>query len=502
MVVFSGLGFIFRFLPVFLVLYYVTPAEYRNAILFLGSMVFYAVGEPHFIVLLLFLTVADWLIGRQIGKKGRAGAVWLFLAILLNGGVLVGCKIASLTVDASLLPLGLSFYIFKMLSYEADLYRGVIPRSPAFIDAAAYFTMFPQVTEGPIMRYSDGFTDRVGGELIPGHASHAHRPRHAVPADVVGHSDIVGHGRRVHADGIEDGLICFIIGLSMKVLLADRIEYLWNALSTIGYASISTPLAWMGAYAYTFRLYFDFWGYSMMAAGVGMMLGFPFVRNFAHPYASPNITSFYRDWHVTLGAWFRDYLYIPLGGSRGGTGRTIFNLFLVWLVTGLWHGGTLNYVIWGLVLFALIVWEKFAVRGLLRRFPFLGHLHVFLFIPLTWVIFAIPDLTQLRREVREADMATLSCFRSAVRPGGVGVVLEAPEAPGDACTAARSVLDVGLRQREQRVERVHVFQLLRTYEESFSQIIPWDAAHSACAAGRDFGGAVPGADDSGHRWNL
>ena len=396
MVVFSGLGFIFRFLPVFLILYYVTPAEYRNAILFLGSMVFYAVGEPHFIVLLLFLTVADWLIGRQIGKKGRAGAVWLFLAILLNGGVLVGCKIASLTVDASLLPLGLSFYIFKMLSYEADLYRGVIPRSPAFIDAAAYFTMFPQVTEGPIMRYSDGFTDRVGGELIPGHASHAHRPRHAVPADVVGHSDIVGHGRRVHADGIEDGLICFIIGLSMKVLLADRIEYLWNALSTIGYASISTPLAWMGAYAYTFRLYFDFWGYSMMAAGVGMMLGFPFVRNFAHPYASPNITSFYRDWHVTLGAWFRDYLYIPLGGSRGGTGRTIFNLFLVWLVTGLWHGGTLNYVIWGLVLFALIVWEKFAVRGLLRRFPFLGHLHVFLFIPLTWVIFAIPDLAQLR----------------------------------------------------------------------------------------------------------
>ena len=302
MVVFSGLGFIFRFLPVFLVLYYVTPAEYRNAILFLGSMVFYAVGEPHFVVLLLFLTVADWLIGRLIGKRGRAGTVWLFLAILLNGGVLIGCKIASLTVDATLLPLGLSFYIFKMLSYEADLYRGVIPRSPAFIDAAAYFTMFPQVTEGPIMRYSDGFTDRVGGELMPGHASHAHRPRHAVPADVVGHSDIVGHGRRVHADGIEDGLICFIIGLSMKVLLADRIEYLWNALSTIGYASISTPLAWMGAYAYTFRLYFDFWGYSMMAAGVGMMLGFPFVRNFAHPYASPNITSFYRDWHVTLGA--------------------------------------------------------------------------------------------------------------------------------------------------------------------------------------------------------
>lgn len=395
MVVFSDLAFIFRFLPVFLAVYFITPAEYRNAILFLGSVFFYAVGEPHFVVLLLALTVADWLLGRIIARRNRASAGWLALTVGLNAGALAVCKILALTVDSSLLPLGLSFYVFRMISYEADLYRGVMKRSPSFIDAAAYFTMFPQVTEGPIMRYGDGFTDRIGAELVRSHTTRNGKKRRAVQPDVAGHSDIVGHGRRVHADQIEDGLICFIVGLSMKVLLADRIEYLWNSLSTIGYQSISTPLAWLGAYAYTFRLYFDFWGYSMMAAGIGMMLGFPFVRNFAHPYASPNITSFYRDWHVTLGTWFRDYLYIPLGGSREGTLRTVGNLFLVWLVTGLWHGGTLNYVIWGLVLFALIVWEKFAVRGLLAKVPLLGHLHVWILIPLTWVIFAVPDMAQL-----------------------------------------------------------------------------------------------------------
>jgi alginate O-acetyltransferase complex protein AlgI len=369
MVVFSGLEFIFRFLPVFLLIYYITPRKYRNAVLFIGSMVFYAVGEPHFVVLLLGLCIADYLLGRGAARRGKSGAVFLFLSILLNGGVLVGFKAAQAIQGGDLLPIGLSFYIFKMLSYEGDLYTGRIRETPRFIDAAAYFTMFPQITEGPIMRYSTGFGEGAHGAVPGGHI--------------------------VHTGDVEDGLSCFVIGLSMKVLLADRLELLWTRLSTIGYASISTPLAWIGAYTYTFELYFDFWGYSMMAAGLAMMLGFPFVRNFAHPYASRSVTAFYRDWHVTLGEWFRDYLYFPLGGSRQGAARTIFNLFVVWVITGLWHGGTLNYVLWSMVLFLLIVWEKFVVKKLLRKFPFLGHLHVWILIPLTWVIFAITDLGQL-----------------------------------------------------------------------------------------------------------
>ena len=181
----------------------------------------------------------------------------------------------------------------------------------------------------------------------------------------------------------------------MKVLLADRLAILWNELVKIGFESISTPLAWLGAYGYTFRLYFDFWGYSMMAAGLGMLLGFPFVENFHHPYAAGSVTEFYRDWHVTLGTWFRDYVYIPLGGSRRGNARTIRNLLIVWILTGFWHGGTLNFILWGLVLGLLILWEKFVVRRLLAKAPLLGHFHVWFLIPLTWVIFAIPDLHEL-----------------------------------------------------------------------------------------------------------
>ena len=363
MVVFSSLEFLFRFLPVFLIVYYVTPARHREAVLFLGSIFFYAVGEPRFVLLLLALTVINYVLGDSLffRKKKRllAGVVLLDLAVLAL------CKALALTVSASLLPLGLSFYIFKMVSYQADLYRGEIRNRPTFLKAAAYFTMFPQVTQGPIMRYSSGKFDEAGP-------------------------------RRCSLVRFEDGLVFLTLGLAMKVLLADRIGILWNEISKIGYESISTPLAWMGAFGYTFQLYFDFWGYSLMAAGVGLMLGFPFVLNFDHPYTANGVADFYRRWHVTLGAWFRDYLYIPLGGSRRGVFRTVVNLLIVWAVTGLWHGGTVNFLIWGVALGVLIVWEKFVLRGAMRRFPLIGRLHVWLLIPLTWVVFAIPDLAQLR----------------------------------------------------------------------------------------------------------
>ncbi|MBE5999263.1 MAG: MBOAT family protein, partial [Sarcina sp.] len=176
---------------------------------------------------------------------------------------------------------------------------------------------------------------------------------------------------------------------------ADRLGILWNEIIKIGFESISTPLAWLGAAGYSLELYYDFWGYSLMAAGLGLMLGFKFVQNFAHPYAACGIADFYRRWHATLGSWFRDYVYIPLGGSRGGALTTVRNLLVVWLLTGFWHGGTLNFLIWGVVLGLLIIWEKFVVADLMDRVPLLGHLHVIVLIPLTWVVFAITDLKEL-----------------------------------------------------------------------------------------------------------
>ena len=357
MIVFSGLEFMFRFLPIFLLAYYLTPARFRDYVLFGGSFIFYASGEPIFVWVLLGLTLINYFLANQDDL--------LTLAVLvLDIGVLVGCKIAALAIPSFTLPIGISFYIFKMISFQADLYRGKLRRRPGFIQVAAYFTMFPQIAEGPIMRYGEGrFSAKRGHE--------------------------------VSITLLDDGLTFFIMGLAMKVLIADRIGILWNEIVKIGFESISTPLAWLGAFGYSFQLYFDFWGYSLMAAGLGRMLGFPFIHNFLDPYAANGIADFYRRWHATLGSFFRDYVYIPLGGSREGDGKTIRNLLIVWALTGLWHGGTVNFLIWGLVLGLLIIYEKFVVANLMERIPILGHLHVWFFIPLTWVIFAISDLGKL-----------------------------------------------------------------------------------------------------------
>lgn len=369
MIVFSGLEFIFRFLPVFLLAFYLTPVQYRDAVLFLGSVLFYGTGEPHFVALLLALILWNWWAGGRIAA-GKFRKFFFVFSVLLNVGALIVCKLLAVRVSSTLLPLGMSFYIFKMVSYLADLYQGRLKKSPKFISAAAYFSMFPQITQGPIMRYAEG---GFSGE------------RNAQGALI----------RRYSWERFEDGVMSFAAGAAMKVLLADRIAILWNELSKIGYESISTPLAWMGAYGYSFRLYYDFWAYSLMAAGLGMMLGFPFIRNFSHPYAAGSVSQFYRDWHRTLGAWFRDYVYFPLGGSRCKPGRQFLNLMTVWLLTGFWHGGTLNFLLWGGGLGLLIVWEKLVLRGVMKKIPLLGRFHVLVLIPLSWVLFAISDLKEL-----------------------------------------------------------------------------------------------------------
>ena len=369
MVNFSDLNFIFRFLPVFLIAFYITPVRFRTWTLFLGSLLFYAVGDLRMLPALLAAILVNFLFGKaQFGEKSRS---LLFFILAIDAGMLIEFKILSQFVNSALMPIGISFYIFKMISYQMDVYSGKIDKEVAFIDVATYFSMFPQIVSGPIMRY-----DRYKENPMLNEES---------SQDVSKWSCI------------EDGLRYFTVGLAMKVLVADHLSMLWNDIGTIGYESISTPLAWLGAYTYTMELYFDFWGYSLMASGIGVMLGFPFIVNFDHPYGSGSVSEFYRRWHATLGSWFRDYIYFPLGGSRKGSFRTILNLFAVWLITGFWHGITLNFILWGVVLFVIIVIEKFLVFAKLPEWlsKVIGRINVLVLIPLTWVVFAISDFDML-----------------------------------------------------------------------------------------------------------
>lgn len=372
MVNFAGLEFIFRFLPVFLVIYYVVPSRGRDYVLLLGSFLFYAMGEPVFLLLLLTLTLVNHFVGRKMKEQQGGYKMFplqkakrkrlLIFVLILDVGALALFKGLSTFVDSSLLPLGISFYIFKMISFQVDMYRGDIWEKPDLKSTALYFTMFPQVVSGPIMRYDDGE---------------------------------FGARRECGPEKFEDGLKYFVIGLGMKVLLADRIGILWNDLQMIGFQSISTPLAWFGAAGYSLQLYFDFWGYSMMASGILVMLGYEFIQNFDHPYASRSISEFYRRWHMTLGSFFRDYVYIPMGGSRCKKGRMLLNLALVWILTGIWHGNGPNFLIWGAVLGIFIILEKVFYGKALSKIPVVGNLYVLALIPLTWVVFAITDLRQL-----------------------------------------------------------------------------------------------------------
>ncbi len=372
MVNFAGMEFIFYFFPVFLLIYHLIPVKYKDVVLLLGSYLFYASGDLKYVLLLLLLTLCNYFMGQQIHKlsEGYKMHSWqrterkkkLAFIISLDVTVLLVFKMLAVFVDSSLFPLGLSFYLFKMISFQVDYYRGEIFEKTSFLSVAVYFSLFPQVISGPIMRYNEGTEPQ---------------------------------NRIYGLSQLEDGMKYFAAGLGMKVLLADRLAILWNDLQMIGYQSISTPLAWLGAAGYSLQLYFDFWGYSLMASGILVCLGFDFIENFHHPYASGSIGEFYRRWHMTLGRFFRDYVYIPLGGSRCRKNRLILNLVIVWLITGLWHGNGVNYLLWGAVLGLFIILEKLFYGDRLKKLPVLRKLYVLFLIPLTWVIFAITDLHQL-----------------------------------------------------------------------------------------------------------
>lgn len=363
--VFSSFEFLFRFLPVFLVIYYLTPKKWKNLVLFAASIVFYTVGEAEYVLLLLASVLVNYFFGRamyQTPEEGR-GKKQLFLLLAALGydfGMLFFYKYSGRTDK---LPLGISFYTFQSAAYIIDVYRGVIPAEKSLINFGTYLTMFPQLIAGPIINYSE--------------------------------VRLKMNGRTVTVQQFEDGLKLLVIGLASKVIIADRIGMLWNNIQGIGFESISTVLAWMGAFAYSIQLYFDFLGYSLMAMGLGAMLGFEIPRNFCHPYISKSVSEFWRRWHITLGRWFRDYVYIPLGGNRKGKTRTMCNLLVVWALTALWHGASGNYLIWGASLLVLLMLEKLFFLPYLEKSKVVGHLYLLFVVPLTWVAFAIPNVRQI-----------------------------------------------------------------------------------------------------------
>ncbi len=365
---FSELSFIFRFLPIFLIAYYVLPSRLRPFVLFVGSLAFYAFGDPKSMGIFAVAVIVNLIFSYRCQAHSKPALIFIIAADVI---LLLSFKFLSGYGKISGLPLGISFFTFKMVSYQADLYKGKIKKCPGIFAVAAYFSMFPQLMSGPIMRYSDFEKNKVlsGTE-----------DRFLVFKDRI----------HLHLDKIEEGLVFFTLGFAMKALLADYLAAMWNDIGTIGYESISTPLAWAGVVCYSLNLYFDFWGYSLMAAGIGVMLGFPFIKNFDHPYASKTVGEFYRRWHMTLGSWFRDYVYFPMGGSRESKSNTIRNLFVVWALTGLWHGVTLNFIVWAGALLVMIVMEKFVWSSNEKLLAVIGRINVLIIIPITWVIFALP----------------------------------------------------------------------------------------------------------------
>ena len=386
--VFSSLSFLFCFFPAFLLVYYLTPsrpAGARNAVLLVGSCVFYIIGldgQWAYFALLAASVLVNYGLGLAITRdKPRAklwlivglcyNFLWLFLFKYLNflltgvNGVLgwVSGGKAAVPLLGWALPVGISFYTFSAGGYLIDVYRGTVAPERSLLTFGTYLTMFPKLVSGPIASYA---------QLQPEFGARDVSLRQAV-----------------------DGLKLFVFGMALKILLANQLGGLWSDVTTIGFESLSTPLAWMAAFAYSFQLYFDFWGYSLMAIGIGRMLGFHLPENFRCPYLALSMTEFWRRWHITLGTWFRNYLYFPLGGSRCSRGRMIFNLLVVWLATGLWHGAHLNFLLWGLGLFGILTVEKLWLKKYLDRWPVLGHLYMLVLIPLSWAVFSVSDLGQL-----------------------------------------------------------------------------------------------------------
>ena len=375
--VFNSVVFLFCFLPLALLLYYITPGRAKNAVLLLESLVFYCWTGIEFLPLIACLVVFNYLWGLLTSAaRAKLRALLPLAAVLVNLGVLVYFKYANFLIDtlnqlASLqlaeleigdvLPLGISYYIFKIISYEVDVYTGKVEAERDPLTFAAYVLFFPQLIVGPIVKYRD-----MAPQL------HKTSGRCTLPQ-------------------IEHGVELFVFGLAKKVILADSIGALWTDIigsGGVGLAAVSTPLAWLGILAYSLQLYFDFAGYSEMSNGLAAMLGFDCAANFDLPYIAGSITEFWRRWHISLSSWFRDYIYIPLGGNRKGQGRQLFNMLLVWAATGIWHGASWNFICWGLYYFVLLTIEKLFLLRHLKKGKVWPHMYTLFFVVLGWGIFS------------------------------------------------------------------------------------------------------------------
>lgn len=371
--VFSSITFLFRFIPIFMILYFVTPRRMRNIILFLGSLFFYAWGEPIYVLLMLFSTLSDYVHGRLIGvcRSRRVARGLLISSIVINLGMLGFFKYSDFligTVNQLLgsnlpllklpLPIGISFYTFQTMSYTIDCYRGEAKVQKNLLDFGVFVTMFSQLIAGPIVKYRD-VQDRL-------------------------------HERKADITAISYGCRRFVTGLAKKVLLANNLGLLWTEISGGNMGGTTVLGAWMGALAYAFQIYFDFSGYSDMAIGMGAVLGFHFPENFNYPYMAKSVTDFWRRWHISLSSWFREYVYIPLGGNRRGMPRQLLNILIVWMLTGIWHGAGWNFLLWGLWFALWLILEKLVLGRVLKVLPsMVGRLYTWLVVLVSWVFFAI-----------------------------------------------------------------------------------------------------------------
>lgn len=377
--VFSSLLFLFRFLPAVLLVYYIVPRSLRNFVLLLFSLIFYAWGEPVYIILMLVSILVSYTGGifvghfRKTGKK-KASKTALVVSFVISLSLLIFFKYADFVIETInkfpgtyvdawhiALPIGISFYTFQTMSYVIDVYRGEAPVQKNLISFGAYVTMFPQLIAGPIVRYKT-----IDEQL---------------------------RRRRETISQFAEGVHRFMIGLGKKVLIANNVGALWNTIQAFNYSEVPVLTAWMGLAAFTFQIYFDFSAYSDMAIGLGDMFGFRFLENFNYPYISKSITEFWRRWHISLGTWFREYVYIPLGGNRGSRKQHIRNILIVWFLTGIWHGASWNFVAWGAYYGMLLLVEKYVLGKYLKCLPdIVRHIYCMFFVMLGWNLFAFDDM--------------------------------------------------------------------------------------------------------------
>lgn len=379
--VFSSLTFLFAFLPLTLIIYYLVPQKAKNIVILVSGLLFYAWGEPIYVLAMIASTFIDYTAGRIIAKYDddeKKRKICLIVSLVMNLGLLGTFKYLGFLINSANtwfgwsipnpnlpLPIGISFFTFQSMSYTIDLYRRNIKVQKSAVNFLAFVTLFPQIVAGPIVRYED----------IQNEIDH----------------------RTITEKMLGDGISRFIVGLGKKVLIANNIGALWSQIKLMEYGELSAVTAWLGILAFTFQIYFDFSGYSDMAIGLGKMMGFNFPENFDYPYMSHSISEFWRRWHMTLGAWFKSYIYIPLGGNRKGKARTIINLLIVWTVTGIWHGASWNFMLWGAYFGVLIVLERLFLGKWLEKIPaFFSWLYTFVLVVFGWVMFDAVDTSTVR----------------------------------------------------------------------------------------------------------